>query len=503
MTRDMMWLSKGSTVFLMLLLGILPVRTLANNIAVFERGHELLKEQNYAEALLAYEAFVKENSQHHLVPAAMWTMANIYLTINEEYETAAGIFRQIVNENPDTEWEIFACDRLGYCLEEQEKWGEAAAVHEPLVRELSISGNDAVTLAWIDGLKGRLLSCYRNMEDHESIIGVYEEILSENPAAPSAPQDQYNLAQTYLDIENSKAAAENFVLVVERYPVSDYAQRVNDEHGEMLTSQIGYDWAVYSTFQSGLTLGQAGQHDEALARFEEVIKVKRDAGMVYAARFQKELIEYRKSGDAAALREKVASGSDDYPFGLGGVNVDQLDNLLGGIVEAQEAIASNPDDISGYIQLGQCYYFTQAYGRAIEAYEKGVAIAPDNSYFHNMLGYSYINLERYDEAISSFQNLIDIAPEDPNSYDSMAEGYYLKGDTTMAVQFYERALATDSSFSNSYYMLGQIYYERGENEKAIAHLERYLEIDAGGFRAQNAQSLLDQLNPPSSDDVEP
>jgi tetratricopeptide (TPR) repeat protein len=250
-------------------------------------------------------------------------------------------------------------------------------------------------------------------------------------------------------------------------------------------------------------LGQTGQYEEALIQFDKVLKFKRDKEMAYAARFQQELIEYRNTGDAAVLREKIASSLDDYPYGLGGVNVDQLNNLLGGIIEAQEALASNSDDIGSYVQMGQCYYFTQAYYRAIEAYEEGVGIAPDNSYFHNMLGYSHINLQQYDEAISAFQDLIDVAPEDPNSYDSMAEAYYLKGDTTAAIQFYERALATDSGFSNPYYMLGQIYYERGQNEKAIAHLERYLEIDTGGFRAQNAQNLLDQLNPPSSNDDEP
>ncbi|UCG93103.1 MAG: tetratricopeptide repeat protein, partial [candidate division WOR-3 bacterium] len=383
------------------------------------------------------------------------------------------------------------------------KWKEAAAVYEPAVRKLLTSSNDVVTVAWINGLKNRLLSCYRNTQDHESIILTYQEILSENPAAPSAPEDQYNLAQAYLDINDTKQAAKNFILVVERYPVSNYAQRVETEHADVLDSELGYDWVPFSTFRSALRLSQTGQYEEALAQFDEVIEVKRNKGMAYAARFQKELIEYRKNGDAAVLREKLAANRDDYPYGLGGVLVDQLNNLLGGIIEAQEVLVSNPEDVGAYVQMGQCYYFTQAYYRAIEAYKNGVGIAPDNSYFHNMLGYSYMSLQQYDEAVSAFQNLIDVAPDDPNSYDSMAEGYYLKGDTTTAIQFYERALATDSGFSNPYYMLGQIYYERGQNEKAVAHLERYLEIDTGGFRAQDAQNLLDQLNPPSSNDDEP
>jgi tetratricopeptide (TPR) repeat protein len=487
----------------MLLMWFFPAHIMANDITAFERGNYLLGEENYSEALRAYEAFVKADPQNHLVPAAMWAMANVHLVINSDYDRAAGLFRRIINENPNTEWEIFAYDRLGFCLEEQEKWVEAAEVYKPAIQQMLTSSNGVVTAAWINGLKDRLLSCYRTAQDYENIISTYQEILLENPAAPSAPVDQYNLAQTFLDIDDQKTAAENFALVVERYPVSVSAQRVNTEHAEMLTSQIGYDWGSFTTFRSALRLGQTGQYEEALSTFEEVIEAKRDMGMAYAARFQKDLIEYRNDGDAAGLREKMASSRDGYPYGLGGVDVAQLDNLLAGVIQAQEALASNPEDIGGYTQMGQCYYFTQAYDRAIEIYEKGVNIAPDNSYFHNMLGYSYIGLLQHDEAISAFQSMIDVAPDDPNSYDSMAEGYCLKGDTTTAIQFYESALSTDSSFSNPYYMLGQIYYERGHNEKATAYLERFLEIQAGGARAENARNLLEQINPPASDDVEP
>ncbi|UCG31060.1 MAG: tetratricopeptide repeat protein [candidate division WOR-3 bacterium] len=504
MKRNMIWLYRGMIISLVLFLGFFPAQLiLANDMEAFELGNSMLDKQNYPEALRAYETFLKENPGHRLVPAAMWTMGNIYVTIDEDYEKAADLFQKIVNENPNTDWEIFGHGRLGYCLEQQEKWAEAAEAYEPAVRKLSTSSSDVVTLAWVNDLKGRLLSCYRSAQDYESIILTYREILSENPGAPSAPEDQYNLAQTYLDINDSEEAAENFVLVVERYPVSNYAQRVRDEHAELLTSQIDYDWVPFSTFESALRFSQTGQYDEALSQFDVVIEAKRNGGMSYAARFQKELIEYRKNGEAAGLREKMISYRDDFPYGLGGADVVQLDNLLGAIIEAQETLVSNPDDIGAYLQMGQCYYFTQAYYCGIETYEKAIGIAPDNSTLYNMLGYSYIGVQQYDEAISAFEDLIDVASEDPNSYDSMAEGYCLKGDTTVAIQFYERAIATDSSFSNPYYMLGQIYHERGQNEKAVAYLERFLEIEAGGFRAQNAQSLLDQMNPASSSDVEP
>ena len=51
------------------------------------------------------------------------------------------------------------------------------------------------------------------------------------------------MAQAYVDMKELKEAAENFLLVVERYPASSYAERVQSEQADLLISQCDYDWA--------------------------------------------------------------------------------------------------------------------------------------------------------------------------------------------------------------------------------------------------------------------
>ncbi len=503
MRDNLICIYKRASILLILMLWFFPTRIIfADDTALFERGNDLLREQDYSEALRAYQAFIEKNPEHRLIPAAQWTMANIYLSINNDYGRAGKLYQRIIKENLDTEWEICSYDRLGHCFEEQQKWKEAAEVYKPAIQKISTLNDDAANQARINRLKERLLLSYQNMKDHEGIIRTYKEILADNPAAPSAPEDQFNLGQAYLDMDDPKKAAENFVLVVERYPTTLFAQRVQSEHAELLASRYDYDWTPFSTFQSALELSQTGQYDEALAQFDEVSDAKHDTEMAHAVRFQKELIEYRKTGDAAAFIGKIDSSRDDYPYGFGGVRVDLLNYYLRGIVEAQENLETNPEDVGAYAQMGQCYYQTRAYYSGIETYKKAIAVAPDNTNLHNMLGYCYTAVQKYDDAISTFQQLIDVAPDDPNSYDSMAEAYYTKGDTTVAIQFYQKSLTVDSSFTNPYYMLGRIYQELGQNEKGMEHLERYLELDPGGYQAQNAQNLLNQMNPPSSGDEE-
>jgi tetratricopeptide (TPR) repeat protein len=259
-----------------------------------------------------------------------------------------------------------------------------------------------------------------------------------------------------------------------------------------MTAELDYDWAPFNTFQTSVRLSQTGHYDEARKGFDQVIVSKQNTAMEHAARFQKELLEFRKSGDAASLRERL-SNPDEYPYGFGGVNATRFLELLDGIVQARAAISENPEDVGAYSGMAFTYYQLQAFRPGIEAYKQAISITPDNTLLHNMLGYCYIGVEAFDEAIEAFQQLIEISPEDPNSYDSMAEAYYVMGDIAMAIQYYQQSLSIDSSFTNPYYMLGEIHHGNGQYEEARNYLERYLDLDPEGFRAAAAQGLLSEI----------
>ena len=337
-----------------------------------------------------------------------------------------------------------------------------------------------------------------NAGQHERIIGLYEEVLAENPAAPSAPEDQFQLAEAFLETGDRMDAAENFALLLDRYPASSHARRVQDERAGLLDSLLNYNWEPFSSVRSGQDLSRSGQYDQALDRFDAVVENAPQA-MAQAAAFQKHLVEYRTSGDAAAMRRVIAAGRGRDRFGFGGVPVDQLREALRSICQAQEQLESSPQDAAAYQQIGIGYFRTRAFGCGMDAYRHVIEIEPQNTAAHNMLGYCCISAGRFEEAVSAFHQLVEVAPEDPNSYDSLAEGYYQLGDTTRAIQYYQQALAVDSTFSNPYYMLGTIFREQGRRDEAVAYLERYLELDPGGFQSAGARAQLEGLGRPEEE----
>ena len=470
----------------------------ADETADFRLGNRLSAEGKYDQARAAYGTFSEQHPDHRLAAAALWNMAGIAMTVQEDHREAAELFEAVIDRYPDSEWAIFAGRRLGQCREAGEMWAGAAEAYQPVIRWFSTADQPPVTEAWMGELKRSLITSYRNAGEHDRIIGMYEEILAENPAAPSAPEDQFQLAEALLETGDELEAAENYALLVERYPASSYARRVQDERADLLAGQLNYDWGSFSAFRSGQDLSSAGRSNEAVARFDEVIEGAPPA-MARAAVFQKHLAEYRQNGDAAALRRAIAAerGRDEY--GFGGVPVDRLGEALRSICQAQAQLESSPGDAAAYQQIGIGYYRTQAYRCGMDAYRQAIAIDPQNTTAHNMLGYCCISAGRFEEAVSAFRQLVEAAPDDPNSYDSLAEGYYQLGDTTRAVESYRQALTVDSTFSNPYFMLGTIYREQGRRDEAIAHLERYLELDPGGYQSQGARAQLEGLRRPGEE----
>lgn len=73
-------------------------------------------------------------------------------------------------------------------------------------------------------------------------------------------------------------------------------------------------------------------------------------------------------------------------------------------------LAKTPDNIDALVQLGNDYYDSGNYRKAVEAYEKAVQIKPDNSDVLTDLGVSYRRLGQPDKAISKFQQAIKIDP---------------------------------------------------------------------------------------------
>ncbi len=98
--------------------------------------------------------------------------------------------------------------------------------------------------------------------------------------------------------------------------------------------------------------------------------------------------------------------------GAGGLAPGQADRILA----LEREVAANPDNAEAWAQLGNIWFDTHKYDKAIEAYEKSLAIKPDNPDVWTDLGVMYRRTGKPAKAIECFDRAIAIDPKHDTPY---------------------------------------------------------------------------------------
>ncbi len=81
------------------------------------------------------------------------------------------------------------------------------------------------------------------------------------------------------------------------------------------------------------------------------------------------------------------------------------------IAALEQETTSNPDNTESWIQLGDLYFDSDLYEKAILAYEKALAIHPENADVWTNLGVIYRKTGQFEKAIDCFDKATDIDPK--------------------------------------------------------------------------------------------
>ena len=98
-------------------------------------------------------------------------------------------------------------------------------------------------------------------------------------------------------------------------------------------------------------------------------------------------------------------------------------------------IIENKTEIDYFI-LGNNYFDTTKYEKAIESYKKAIEINPEYYNAYNNLGYAYFNRTKYEKAIEAYSNEIKINPKDSSAYYNLGNAYYYYKKYPKAIEAY-------------------------------------------------------------------
>jgi tetratricopeptide (TPR) repeat protein len=225
----------------------------------------------------------------------------------------------------------------------------------------------------------------------------------------------------------------------------------------------------------GLALFNQGRLDEAIAEFEEAVRVDpKNANACVCigfidvfrgqldqavAQFQRALEIDPKNGDAHCYM-----GIALYQMGRLNDGVEQLHEALAidpydvsahtnlGLALAQEgeaeqamaqfqaALESDPNSVQAHYEFGNALARSGRQDEAAEQFKKALQIKPDHFEARTNLGVIFLHKGLFDQAIGQFKLAAQLRPDSADSHDNLGVALIQKGDVSGAIAQFEEAL---------------------------------------------------------------
>ncbi len=188
----------------------------------------------------------------------------------------------------------------------------------------------------------------------------------------------------------------------------------------------------------------ARQFDEAIADYNEAIRINPDLAIAYLNRG---LAYARKQDSAEAL------------------------------ADASSAIQLDPTLAGAYYLRGTSHYRLDDATEAIRDLTQAIRLNSADPAVYNQRGLAYAKLGDYDRAIEDYDHALRLAPDLVVAHFHRASAYQLKGDPIRAIAEFSEVVQLDPKNAEAYYQRGVAYAAQGEYELAIADFTESYRLD--------------------------
>jgi tetratricopeptide (TPR) repeat protein len=317
----------------------------------------------------------------------------------KDYPKAIEAYKKAVDSQPN----LWAAQRgLGISYFNSDQFEKAIA---PLKEALRLKPNDA-ELSFALGF-----ACYETKQYADSLAAFQE-------AARLQPND-----------------ADNHYWVGELYLVGfNQSEKAIPEFRESLRLRPN---DARTLGELGAAHGRLTQHREAVAAFQQAIRIKpqlvdayRGLALTYVD-MGKDDEAHKVAQSLAAIDQKKAdelvgeilaakiTRAVDGPAANRGSH--PAGRPPGGVVRPSRPAAASAE---AYYAQGEKYYELKDYSKAVEAHKKAIALKPSMAEAHDGLGLAYHGLKQYPAAVAAFKEAIRLRPKDPLPLYHLADTYF-------------------------------------------------------------------------------
>lgn len=191
---------------------------------------------------------------------------------------------------------------------------------------------------------------------------------------------------------------------------------------------------------------------------------------------------FKGARDAAPEAKKGLVGDIQRTFYVinynKGITANSTMNYEEAVGYFEKAVAVNPDDPKGYVNLGVAYSMLGDADKALDAFRGGVEADPTSVDAWRNLGITYQSVGDYARAGDAFTKVVELAPDDADGLFSLGDMYFNDKEFEKALQYYEQAAETRGDDAALQYQMGAARFslkqfaEAGQNFQKSAALAR-------------------------------
>lgn len=224
--------------------------------------------------------------------------------------------------------------------------------------------------------------------------------------------------------------------------------------------------------------------DEALAVYDEVIKLKPDHSMAYINKANIEI--GRDKFDAAstniAAARKIAP--DNLTVFYTQAVLDFKQNKHAAALESlQQILKAAPDHLPSVLLAGAVQFALGSLPQAEQYLKQYLEKDPDNLYARKMMASVLLRSHQTQRAISMLVPMLQNTPQDPYTLALAGEAYMQSSDFVKATEYFEKANALDPKSPSLLTSLSMSNLAKGNSAGAIANLEAAVSLDPKSTRA--------------------
>ncbi|MBF0381440.1 MAG: tetratricopeptide repeat protein [Magnetococcales bacterium] len=234
---------------------------------------------------------------------------------------------------------------------------------------------------------------------------------------------------------------------------------------------------VDELFQKAINFHHAGQMDQAISLYEQVIKLM-PQNSIALSNMGVALQSTGRILEATTCYKKAIAINPEYVGALSnlGFAFTELNRLDEAAATLQKAVAINPNHAEAHFNLANVQKAQEQYSHAVISYQKATTLNPQyvDAYYNLAITLQLQN--RIADAVINYQKAIELKPDFANAYYNLAIIFQELQKLDQAAQCYQQAVAIVPNWAEAHLNLGITLQAQNRLDDAIAICQKAIDL---------------------------